>query len=339
MKHRTMRLAALFVLGTAFAIGGLRTTAQAAPLQAGVSAALTECLETETPTKETESTEDICGYRNLGIAQVGDYLNVREDGAEDAKVIGKMKNNAGCEIVDKKGDWYKIESGKVKGYVKADYIVTGDKAREMAEELKTTVAVANGETVYVRQEPNTDCRILKSLEEGQQLKAVEEDDAQDGWVEVELEDEHGYISADYVDLKQVLDTAEKATQPENATVEGSSAGVSAARTAMQYVGGRYVWGGTSLTGGVDCSGFTMRIMAMYGVYLPHSSRAQAGCGKSVSLSELRPGDLVFYGRGGINHVAIYIGGGQIVHAANSRDGIKISNVSYQTPVCCRRVLK
>ena len=110
------------------------------------------------------------------------------------------------------------------------------------------------------------------------------------------------------------------------------------QTALSYVGNRYVWGGTSLTNGVDCSGFTMQIMAKYGISLPHSSRGQAGYGRSVSTSELQPGDLIFYGSGGtISHVAIYIGNGQIVHASNSRDGIKVSNAFYRTPICCRRM--
>ena len=89
---------------------------------------------------------------------------------------------------------------------------------------------------------------------------------------------------------------------------------------------------------MDCSGFTMQIMARYGVSLPHSSRGQAGYGRSVSTSELQPGDLIFYGSGSsISHVAIYIGNGQIVHASNSRDGIKVSNAFYRTPICCRRM--
>ncbi len=123
------------------------------------------------------------------------------------------------------------------------------------------------------------------------------------------------------------------------SAEISDTKYSLVQKALSYVGGRYVWGGTSLTNGVDCSGFTMQIMAQYGVHLPHSSRGQAGYGRSVSTSELQPGDLIFYGSGSsISHVAIYIGNGQIVHASNSRDGIKVSNAFYRTPICCRRML-
>ncbi|MBR2044561.1 MAG: C40 family peptidase, partial [Agathobacter sp.] len=104
--------------------------------------------------------------------------------------------------------------------------------------------------------------------------------------------------------------------------------------ALQFVGNRYVWGGESLTNGVDCSGYTMKIYQKYGIYLPHSSRAQPNHGTKITRDQIRPGDLIFYGNGSsINHVAIYIGNGQVVHASNARDGIKISNAFYRTPVC------
>ena len=109
--------------------------------------------------------------------------------------------------------------------------------------------------------------------------------------------------------------------------------------ACQFVGNRYVWGGTSLTNGVDCSGFTMKIYEKYGIYLPHSSRAQSGYGTRVNASEAKPGDLFFYGSGsGINHVAMYIGNGQVVHASSARTGIKISNAFYRTPICVTRLI-
>jgi cell wall-associated NlpC family hydrolase len=106
--------------------------------------------------------------------------------------------------------------------------------------------------------------------------------------------------------------------------------------ALQFVGNRYVWGGTSLTKGVDCSGFTMKVYQKYGISLPHHSGSQPSRGKKITRAQLQPGDLIFYASSGrIDHVAIYIGNGQIVHAANSRDGIKISNAFYQTPVAYR----
>ena len=100
-----------------------------------------------------------------------------------------------------------------------------------------------------------------------------------------------------------------------------------------------MWGGTSLENGVDCSGFTMRILGKYGVSLPHSSKAQPSYGTKISASDAKPGDLFFYGSGSsISHVAIYIGNGQIVHASNKRDGIKVSNAFYRSPICVARYL-
>ena len=109
---------------------------------------------------------------------------------------------------------------------------------------------------------------------------------------------------------------------------------------LQFVGNPYVWGGTSLTNGADCSGFTMKVLEHFGVSLPHYSGSQAKMGRGIKSSEMRPGDLIFYAgsSGAVNHVAMYIGGGQIVHAASRRSGIKISTWNYRTPVAIRNVL-
>ena len=110
--------------------------------------------------------------------------------------------------------------------------------------------------------------------------------------------------------------------------------------ALQFVGNPYVWGGTSLTNGADCSGFTMKVLQHFGISLPHYSGSQAKMGRAVSSSEMRPGDLIFYANSGgtINHVAMYIGNGQIVHAASKRSGIKISTWNYRQPKTIRNVI-
>ena len=109
--------------------------------------------------------------------------------------------------------------------------------------------------------------------------------------------------------------------------------------AVQFVGNPYVWGGTSLTGGADCSGFTLSVYAHFGISLPHSATAQSYYGTEVSLSELEPGDLLFYGsEGDIGHVAIYTGGGMVVHASTEATGIKTSVYNYRTPVKAVRLL-
>ena len=121
----------------------------------------------------------------------------------------------------------------------------------------------------------------------------------------------------------------------SSNVSYNPTGQSVVNYACQFVGNPYVWGGTSLTNGADCSGFIMSVYAKFGVSLPHSSAAMAGCGRGVSYSEAMPGDIICYA----GHVAIYMGGGQIVHASNARDGIKISgNAAYRPIVAVRRVL-
>ena len=121
---------------------------------------------------------------------------------------------------------------------------------------------------------------------------------------------------------------------ENPSYSTSVSGSSVVSYACQFVGNPYVWGGTSLTNGADCSGFVMSVFAHFGVSLPHSSGALQGCGKAVSYANAQPGDLICYS----DHVAIYMGGGQIVHAQSTAVGITTSSATYRTIVAVRRVL-
>lgn len=279
-----------------------------------------------------------CGYENLAMSVVEEgNLNVRETASTEGSIVGKMTNHNACEILGVEGEWTNIKSGKVTGYVKSEYIVTGDEALAIAEEeIKTVATVSAGTTTLnVRSEATTESSILSLVGDGEDLVVTQEDDGS-GWIQVEVDDENGYVSAEYVTVSKKLPTAKTITELRYGTGV-SDVRVALVQNALQYVGNRYVWGGTSLTKGVDCSGFTMQILAQYGVYLPHSSRAQPAYGTKINASEAQPGDLFFYGSGkSINHVAIYIGNGQIVHASNKRDGIKISNAYYRSPICVVR---
>lgn len=299
-------------------------------------AAATDTAATDTTAADTAADDGtICGYTNLGIAQVDSSLNVREQPDTSSDIVGKMQSDAGCEILEDDGEWLKIESGQVTGYVKAEYIITGDAAAAKAQEVMKTIATVTTQTLNVRAEMNTDCTKLALMPEGEELEVLNQ---YDGWVEVDLDGDVGYASTDYVEISQQLPKAQTMTELKYG--QGvSDTRVSLVAYATQFVGNPYVWGGTSLTRGADCSGFVLSVYANYGVYLPHSSRAQAGCGTRINASEAQPGDLFFYGSGkGINHVAIYIGNGQIVHASSPSTGIKISNAFYRSPVCVVRVL-
>ncbi len=268
------------------------------------------------------------GYENLGMGKCEGNLNIRKEPSESGKLLGKLPEHGAVEILDEEDGWYKIESGELKGYVKAEYIATGDEAYEMAAEEITTMATVTGDGLRIRESASTDSPVIINLNSGEKLPVIE---TLDGWVKVSVDSDEGYVSADYVEISDELPTAKSLDELAYGTGV-SNVRVDLVNNALQYVGNRYVWGGTSLTNGVDCSGFTMQIYAQYGIWLPHSSRAQAGYGRSISASEAQPGDLFFYGSGSISHVAIYMGGGQIVHASSARTGIKISNAFYRTPL-------
>ena len=315
-------------------------------------------------------------YDNLGVSNVSNYLNVRDNPDETkGKIIAKLPSNAGCDILDTStAGWLKIRSGNITGYVKSEYILTGQQAKDKALQVAKLMAISNTDGVNVRTEPNTNSSIYTQISNSERFLVA---DQQDGWVKIEIDDQDAYLSSDYVDVKygleeaikytpvvEVADTSNSKSNTKNSTGKSSSSSKSnrkkssandgaagsksgsvsskraqIANYAVQFVGNRYVYGGTSLTNGTDCSGFTMSVMAKFGVSLPHNSGSQAGSGKSITSSQMRPGDLVFYsGSGGINHVALYIGNGQVCHASNAKSGIKISTWNYRTPAKIVNVL-
>lgn len=275
------------------------------------------------------------GYTNLGIANVSDNLNIRAIGAEDGRLVGKLPKDAACEVLDMDDTWAHISSGNVEGYVSREYLLTGISAKHKAEELATTVAKVTTDSLKVRAEANTDSEVITLVPRGEELEvsAVEGD-----WVKVLLDDDEVFVSAEYVEVSAELGTA--VTMSELLYGQGiSDVRVDICQYAKEFIGNPYVWGGTSLTKGTDCSGFVMSVFKKYGVKLPRNSRAQANCGAAIKVSEAKPGDLIFYAKGKtINHVAIYIGNGQVIHASSPKTGIKISNVSYRSPFKAVRIL-
>ncbi len=292
----------------------------------------------------------IPGFVNIGIADVDTNLLIRSGPGESNKILGKLPKNGGCEIIEESKDgWTKIKSGKVTGYVKSQYLITGAKATALAKKLCNLVATANTNGLNVRKAPSVDAEIVDQVAKGEELlvldaKVFTDDKEHSKWVKVNMDSddsENGtelYVSKNYVDLSYKLIEAVSIEELQY------GAGVSSTRVklvdlAKKYLGDRYVWGGTRLGVGVDCSGFMQALYARMGYSIPRDSRSQARGGRTISASSLKPGDLVFYGSSSyINHVGMYIGNGKIIHASNRRDGIKISNMYYRRPVKCVRYI-
>ncbi len=294
--------------------------------------------ETAAPTEEEQRQAAVDKYENLGIADAGDssYINVREEAGTDGKIIGKLLNNYACEILDTvekdDGNWYHIQSGSIDGYVHGDYILTGDTARERGMEAAAIRATVLTERLNVRTEPTTESSIWTQVSNSEQYDVVQN---LDGWYEIELDNSSGYIIDDpsLVEVGYTLSTAIPFTPEESDEQEEQSLRSQIVSYAMQFLGNRYVWGGESLTNGVDCSGFTMKVYEHFGIYMSHYTGSQAQEGRQISLSDLKKGDLIFYAKNGtINHVALYIGDGQVIHASSPKNGIIISSWDYRTPV-------
>lgn len=311
-------------------------------------------------------------FKSLVIAQVNNYVNVRDLPSEDGNIVGKLYDKSVGVFIEEENGWYKIESGSVTGYVKGEYCVTGEAAVELAKKVGTRIATVTTTTLKVREQPSTDSTVLGLVPIEDELLVTEE---LDGWVKINIEEGDGYVSTDYVTLstefvkaeskaeeearlkkaeeeRKAAEAAAAASQAKKKSSSGNSSsstsqapamtvsggseyGNAVANYALQFVGNPYVYGGTSLTNGADCSGFVMSVYSNFGISLPHSSAADRKVGYEVEggLANAQPGDLICYS----GHVALYIGNGQIVHASTAKTGIIVSNAGYRQALAVRRI--
>lgn len=291
-------------------------------------------------------------YDHLVISKVTNYLNVRSSPADegDKNIIGKMPSKAAGDILETLDGWYKIRSGSITGYITSDpqYTATGQEAIDLATQAASLMAIVRTDRLNVRMEPNTDSKIWTQISKEERYPVEKQ---LDGWVQIDLdtgdsgngeENDGAYISTrdNNVDVQYALTEAIKFSPMEETANQQASLRSKIVNYALKFVGNPYVWGGTSLTNGADCSGFTQSVLRNFGISVPRVSREQANTGKGIKSSDMRPGDLIFYtnSKGTINHVAMYIGNGQIVHAASRRSGIKISTWNYRTPAKIRNVI-
>ena len=331
----------------------------------GIESVLEECYETEVkdnlnlylvPTEEGE-------YLNMAFSDTDDYTYIRSAPVEDSEWIGKLYPDSAAQVLEYLDGWTKIRSGTAEGYVPADTLITGEDARGCAQEYENSTATVTAYSLNVRDGQGTDAQILTQIGQGEEYMIT--GDAVDGWYPVKVGEIDGWVSGDYIETEtsysygetreeeeqriaeekaleeqqaQEAAAREAAAQQEaetqNVSAQTGSSGQAVIDYACQFIGNPYVWGGTSLTEGADCSGFVQSVYAHFGINLPRTSYDMRSAGYEVSYDEAQPGDLILYD----GHVGLYMGDGNIVNAMNEEQGIGICSATYTNIVAVRRVL-
>ena len=234
-------------------------------------------------------------YLDMAFANVTSFLYVRSEPTKESEYVGKLYPGYAAKITGPVGEWTAVESGDVTGYVKTEYILTGAEAQTYAENLVTEAQQEGKEEAFTY-------AVSRKSEEAQMTQEVQENVQQTETTEVSAQlASNGQAIVDY---------------------------------ACQFIGNPYVWGGTSLTDGADCSGFVQSVFAHFGISLPRTTYDQINAGVEVSYDQAMPGDLICYD----GHIGIYIGNGQIVNAQNPEQGIGISPATYTTILSVRRIV-
>jgi cell wall-associated NlpC family hydrolase len=312
-------------------------------------------------------------YADLAIANVTNYVNVRSNPDTNSEIVGKIYNGAVAQVLSTAGDdndWFQVVSGNVEGYIKAEFFIYGEDAADVIDNYVTRYAVVIADRLNVREEPSTEAKRIGYIDNGEKVKLIEN---QGDWLKVEYtSDKIGYVATEFVNITEEFvyaktiaeEQAEIAAskvleERENVSEETVSEDVTITVTppsanyssnselrnsiveySMQFLGNKYVHGGQSLVTGTDCSGFTSLIYKEFGYSISRTPAGQlSSSGRSISYSEIQPGDIICYGSSGkCTHVALYIGNGQIIHSANSRKGVVIYNADYDTILGVKNII-
>ncbi|HIX48557.1 MAG TPA: C40 family peptidase [Candidatus Mediterraneibacter caccavium] len=322
----------------------------------GIESVLEKCYETEVkdninlylvPTEEGE-------YLNMAFSDTGDYTYIRSAPDENSDWVGKLYQDSAAQVLEYLDGWTKVRSGSAEGYVPADSLITGEEASMRAEEFEDHTVTVTAYALNVRDGQGTGADILTQVGLGETYEVT--GDPVDGWYPVKVGEIDGWVSGNYVTeetsysygetkeeeearLEEEARRAEEARAAETGAAAGilpggSVTGQAVIDYACQFIGNPYVWGGTSLTDGADCSGFVQSVYAHFGVSLPRTTYEMVNSGYAVSYAEALPGDLILYD----GHVGLYMGDGTIVNAMNEADGIGICSATYTNIIAVRRVL-
>ena len=365
--------AGMFLIpGSVLEVSAAEKTEQQPFIQAsGMESVLEKCYETEVkeninlylvPTEEGE-------YWNMAFSDTEEFTYIRSAPNNDSDWVGKLYQDSAAQVLEYLDGWTKIRSGSVEGYVPEDALFTGSEAQARADGYKKDTVTVSAYVLNVREGRGTDTDILTQIKKDEVYEVTGE--AIDGWYPVNIEGKSGWVSGEYVieetsysygetkeeEEQRLLEEKAKkqqadagystdgryGTRPTGIAVQRrQNADLSAPDTmgqavvdyACQFIGNPYVWGGTSLTDGADCSGFVQSVYAQFGVSLPRTTYDMVNSGYAVSYEEALPGDLILYD----GHVGLYMGDGTIVNAMNETDGIGICSATYTDIIAVRRVL-